>query len=49
MKRLLINIFCFPIALFAQEITVDLSEVQLEESVLDLHLIGHNIGIWTVY
>ena len=40
MKRLLINIFCFPIALFAQDIIVDISEVQLEESVLDLHLIG---------
>ena len=40
MKRLLIYIFCFPIALFAQDITVDIPEVQLEESVLDLHLVG---------
>ncbi|MGC6470919.1 MAG: TonB-dependent receptor domain-containing protein [Flavobacteriales bacterium] len=40
MKIFIIYIFCFPIVLFAQDITVDIPEVQLEESVLDLYLIG---------
>lgn len=40
MKRLLIHIFCWPLAVLAQDAAVQIPEVQLEESRLDLHQVG---------
>lgn len=40
MKRLLLHIFCWPLVLLAQDVAVQIPEVQLEESRLDLHQVG---------
>lgn len=40
MKNIVFYIFCFPTLLFSQDINVNIPEIILEESLLDLHLIG---------
>ena len=40
MRALLVYIFCFPVILFSQNIIVNIPEISLEESVLDLHQLG---------